>query len=50
LRGFLLKKGDSKEIAGALMHEPAHLAGAPGDILAEIALEKLGEVSGYRRK
>jgi hypothetical protein len=50
LRGFLLKKGDPKEIAGALMHEAAHLAGAPGDFLAEIALEKLGEVSGYRRK
>jgi hypothetical protein len=50
LREFLLKQGNPKRIAGALMHEAAHLAGAPGDLLAEIALEKLGEVSGYRRR
>lgn len=50
LRSFLLKKGDPKLIAGAIMHESAHLAGAPGDLLAEMALERLGEISGYKRK
>jgi len=50
LRGFLLKKGDPEAIAGALMHEAAHLVGAPTDPLAEMGLERLGEVSGYRRK
>ncbi len=50
LRTFVLKKGDRKPLTGALMHEAAHLAGAPGDLLAEIALERIGEISGYRRK
>jgi hypothetical protein len=50
LREFLLKWNDPREVAGALMHEAAHLAGAPGDLLAEMALEKLGEVSGYPRR
>jgi hypothetical protein len=50
LREFLLRKGDAKEIAGALMHEAAHVAGAPGNPLAEIALEALGTVSGYQRR
>lgn len=50
LRESVLKKNDPKDIAGAIMHEAAHLAGAPGDFIAEMALEKLGEVSGYRRR
>ena len=50
LRESLLKTRNEKLIAGALMHEAAHLAGAPGNYLAELGLEQLGVVSGYVRR
>jgi hypothetical protein len=49
IREFFLERADSKAIAGILMHEAAHLAGANWDQLAESALEKLSQVSGYPR-
>jgi hypothetical protein len=48
LREFLLKD-DYRRIAGVLMHESAHYAGAPGDPLAEIALSALDRVAGLPR-
>lgn len=50
LRRSLLERNSEQLVAGALMHEAAHLAGAPGDFLAEIGLEQLGNVSGYVRR
>jgi len=50
LRESLLKRNSERLVAGALMHEAAHLAGAPGDLLAEMGLEQLGNVSGYVRR
>src|SRR3972149_6697743 len=43
LREFQLRK-EPKVIASSLMHEAAHVAGAPGALLAEIALEALHNV------
>ena len=48
LREFQLRK-DSKVIAGSLIHEAAHVAGAPANFLAEIALEAIHKI-GYPRK
>jgi hypothetical protein len=50
LRDSLLRSRSEKLVAGALMHEAAHLAGAPGNLLAEFGLEQLGVVSGYVRR
>lgn len=50
LREALLSSQSPTLVAGALMHEAAHLAGAPGNLLAELALENLGVASGYRRQ
>ncbi len=47
LREFQLQK-KPKAIAGSIMHEAAHLAGAPTDLLAEIALESIHN-AGYAR-
>jgi hypothetical protein len=49
LRKNLLKTGGPEAIASAIMHEAAHLAGAPGELLAEIAIERLHQASGYPR-
>ena len=44
LREAQLRKGP-KAIAGSLLHEAAHLAGAPANPLAEVALEALHNAS-----
>jgi hypothetical protein len=48
LRDFQLAKGQ-KAIVGALIHEAAHLVGAPTNYLAEIALDKIHNAAGYSR-
>jgi hypothetical protein len=49
LRDSLLEKGDADAIAIAIMHEAAHLATAPGDLLAEMALERIHQEAGLSR-
>jgi hypothetical protein len=48
LREFLLRQGQ-KAIVGALIHEAAHLVGAPTNPLAEIALDRIHNAAGYGR-
>lgn len=48
LRDFQFQK-DPVVIAGSLMHEASHVAGAPANDLAEIALEAI-HIIGYPRK
>jgi hypothetical protein len=48
LREFLLRE-DPRKIAGNLMHESAHLAGAPSDPIAEFVLQTLDKASGLPR-
>ena len=48
LREFLLQK-DPKAIAGSLVHEAAHLAGAPGNPLAEMAIDTIHNAAGLPR-
>lgn len=51
LRDFVLQNCDPNPelIAGIIIHEAAHLAGAPVDDLAELALKSLDKVSGFPR-
>jgi hypothetical protein len=48
IRDFSLAKG-SKAIAANIIHEGAHLVGAPGNILAEVALDAIHNAAGLPR-
>jgi hypothetical protein len=48
LREFQLQKG-VRAVVGSLIHEAAHLAGAPNNPLAEIALDRIHNAAGYPR-
>ncbi len=48
IREFSLAKGE-KAIAANIIHEAAHLAGAPSDLLAEIAIDAIHNEAGLPR-
>jgi hypothetical protein len=48
IRRSAFDKG-AHQLTACIFHEAAHVAGARGDPLAEFGLEKLHDVSGYRR-
>jgi hypothetical protein len=48
IREFSLAKG-SRAIAANIIHEGAHLVGAPGNILAEIAIDGIHNAAGLPR-
>lgn len=48
LREFQLQKGE-RAVVGSLIHEAAHLAGAPGGMLAEVAIDIIHNSAGYPR-
>jgi hypothetical protein len=49
IRTFRLKDGTIRQLTADVMHEAAHLVGAPSDELAEFALEKLHNTAGLPR-
>lgn len=48
LRRFSLEKGVNAVVAN-IFHEAVHLAGAPGDPVAELGIDKLHRVAGFAR-